>query len=77
MFTPRRSSRLKAKDQKKRRTSEALRSRRRRTGGNEGFLSSGSEGVEGESGAERESSSDGGRIVGVTRTPKVNNFIKE
>ena len=77
MFTPRRSSRLKAKDQKKRRTSEALHSRRRRTGGNEGFLSSGSEGVEGESDAECESSSDGERVVGVTRTPKVNNFIKE
>ena len=71
MSTPRRSSRLKAKDQKKRRTSEALRSRRRRTGGSEEFLSSGSEGVEGESG------SDGERVVGVTRTPKVNNFIKE
>ena len=80
MFTPRRSSRLKAIDQKKQRTSEALRSRRRRTGRSREVLSSDSEGVEhaeDDSGAESEASSGGERVVSVTRTPKVNNFIKE
>ena len=43
-------------------------------------MSSDSEGVEhaeDDSGAESKSSSGGERVVSVTRTPKVNNFIKE
>jgi len=78
MSTPRRSSRLKAKDKEKQRKAEILRSGRRRKGRKGEFSSSDSDEteVEGTSDEEFESSSGGERAVGVQRTPKVNNFIR-
>ena len=78
MSTPRRSSRLRAKDQENQQKLELLRCERRRKGRKTEFLSSDSDEAEVD-GTSSECDSSSGRerpVVNVERTPKVNNFIR-